>query len=204
MKIAIIGSRNVGITLGRIWSKAGNDIVFGVRENTNSGISKLNDENLDRVSITTIPMAIQEADWIMLGIPYSAVEDVMQVNAKTINGKVIIDATNRYGDKEISIPDLIQMYAPDSQVFRAFNAMGWENVANPKLGSQVLDIFYTGPDIEERKIMDKLISDTGGRPIWIGDNDLTSLSENLENLWVTLAFDREMGRRIGFKILRDE
>lgn len=204
MKIAIIGSRNVGVTLGKIWAEAGNQVVFGIRDNSNSKISDLQDEEFERISITTIPMAIKAADWVMLAIPHSAVEDVLQVNATAINGKVIIDATNRYTEKTTTVRDIIRMFAPDSQVYRAFNAMGWENLANPRFGSQVLDIFYTGQDNGNKAIMEDLIAKTGGRPIWIGENDLTPIAENIENLWVTLAFDRSMGRRIGLKVLAEE
>lgn len=204
MKIAVLGSGNIGGTIGKIWLKAGREVIFGVRKTNSQHVQTLQEEVLQKVNVTTIPKAIREADWVLLAIPHNAVDDVMQVNATAINRKVIIDATNRFDGKVGNNIETIKTYAPQSPVYRAFNTMGWEVFADPHFGRQIVDVFFTGPDDENRDRMEELIADTGGRPIWIGDNDLAYITDSLVKLWITLAHQRNMGRRIGLKLLQDE
>jgi 8-hydroxy-5-deazaflavin:NADPH oxidoreductase len=49
--------------------------------------------------------------------------------------------------------------------------------------------------------MEGLISMVGMRPIWVGENDRAVVVDQLGVLWVTLANQRGMGRRIALKLL---
>jgi len=62
-------------------------------------------------------------------------------------------------------------------------------------------MLYSGPAGEAQAAVEELITATGLRPIWVGDNDKAQIVDNFTALWFTLAFERGLGRNLGFKLL---
>jgi predicted dinucleotide-binding enzyme len=86
-------------------------------------------------------------------------------------------------------------------VYRAFNSLGWENFADARFGDLTGDMLYSGPARDSQHTVEALIAATGLRPIRVGDNDKIKIVDDFVALWFTLAFERGMGRDLGFKIL---
>ena len=62
--------------------------------------------------------------------------------------------------------------APDALVFRAFNSVGWENMADPVLGGVQADLLYCGADDPAATaVVESLIADVGFRPVRVGGLD---------------------------------
>ena len=67
MKIAIIGTGNVGSTLAAQWAKAEHQIFLGVRDTTNfKGMELLENEN---TSVHTIQEAVNLSEVILVASP---------------------------------------------------------------------------------------------------------------------------------------
>ena len=94
-----------------------------------------------------------------------------------------------------------QQHAPQAQVYRAFNSLGWENFAEPNFNGVQADLFYCGSDGEAKSKVEQLISDVGLRPIYLGGNQQMGLLDSLTSLWFTLAFGQKKGRHLAFKVL---
>ena len=124
-KIAVIGRGNVGATLGRAWSGAGHEVTFGGQ--TRHGRCR---RRRDR------------------GVRSAGLGDGHRVGslAPALSGKIVIDATNDMQSFPPSSVHLIKAAAPDAHVFRAFNSIGWENMADPVLGGVQADLLYCGAD----------------------------------------------------------
>ncbi len=91
MKIAIIGTSNVGGALATKWANKGHIITLGVRDMTNfKGKDLLNNPN---TNISSIPDAVQNSDVILIATPATMAVDVAQSLGNT-EGKVIIDTMN--------------------------------------------------------------------------------------------------------------
>ena len=151
-KIAVIGRGNVGSTLGRAWSGAGHDVMFGGRGDATA--------------------AAGEAEVVVFAVPGSAMDAVLTSVAPALSGKVVIDATNDMQGSPPSSVHRITVAAPDTRVFHAFNSVGWENMANPVLGGVQADLLYCGADdTGATEVVEGLIGDVGSRPVHVGGLD---------------------------------
>lgn len=198
--IAVIGAGNVGDTLARAWARAGHRVTFGARH----------PERVDPsagVPAAPIADAIAGASVVVLALPAAAVGEVVQANVGALVDKIVIDATNNLTDR--SAPSLsaiatLRAELPRSFAYRAFNSVGWENMADPTFGTETADLLYAGPDNEARATVHALIADVGFRPVYAGDTDDAHRAvDSLATLWFALAFGRGHGRRVAFRVLGD-
>jgi predicted dinucleotide-binding enzyme len=127
--------------------------------------------------------------------------DTVAALGGALGGKVVIDATNNMGGGSVSSVDAIAAAAPDADVYRAFNTLGWENFADPTFGGVHADLFYAGPDGPSQATAERLIADVGLRPIRIGGADKVPLLDSVLRLWFALASEQGMGRHLAFKVL---
>jgi predicted dinucleotide-binding enzyme len=199
MKIAVLGSGNIGGTLGKKWAAAGHEVTFGVRNEKSSKAKPLP----EGTSAASIPNAIRAGDIVVFAVPYGAVAQIVRDNASILAGKVVIDATNNFGAAVVNNLAVFTQRVPNAHAYRAFNSMGWENFADPVFGGEQADLFYCGPEGSSRSQIERLIADIGLKPIYVGGLDTAPFVDAIGSLWVALAYSRGMGRRLGFKTLTD-
>jgi hypothetical protein len=200
MNIAILGTGNVGGTLGKKWTAAGHAVVFGVRD-PNSAKSQALLESFPAARLDAIPNALANADVVLLAVPWGAVPEVVQANAGALAGRIVIDATNNFGGPVVNNVQAIAAAVPTVSLFRAFNSLGWEVFDQPQFGATQVDMFYCGPEGDARAAVEQLIQDVGLRAIWLGGLEMVSTVDALGTLWVTLAFRRGWGRGAALKLL---
>jgi predicted dinucleotide-binding enzyme len=196
VKIGVLGSGNIGGTLGRKWAAAGHEVTFGVRDPSAARAPDLN-----AASVAKIPDAIRDADVVVFAIPGAAMADTVQAVGRELEGKTVIDATNNLGGTVAHSLDAIGAAAPRARAYRAFNTLGWENFADPVIGGVQSDLFYAGPEGESQTAVEQLISDAGLRPIRLGGTEQAALVDAVLRIWFTLAVGQGRGRRLGFKVL---
>ena len=201
MKIAVLGAGNIGGTLSKKWAKAGHEVVFGVRDVSSPKVQALLETIEGEASADTIANAIAFGEVVVLAIPGKEVEAVVQTYADILHGKIIIDATNKFGSPEMSGMAVLAAKVPGAKPFRAFNSLGWENFAEPQFGQIQADLLYCGADNEARPIVEELIAEVGLRPVRVGDLDQIQLVDSLGALWAALVFGQGMGRHLAFKVL---
>jgi len=152
--------------------------------------------------IGTIEDALQgNPDVVLIALPGGVVEPTAQKYAAQLNGRIIIDAANRMGEDSMHNLAPFQQHAPQTQLYRAFNSLGWENFAEPIFNGIKADLFYCGPDGEARPTVEQLISDVGLRPVYLGGVEQMGLLDSIASLWFTLAFGQKKGRHLAFKVL---
>src|SRR5579862_2087067 len=127
MKIAVIGTGNIGGTLGRRWLAAGHDVVYGSRAGAGQGPG----------GGAQLPVAdaIAGAEVVVLALPGGAAAGVVAANGAALDGKIVIDAVNRMREPEVNYRTAIAAAAPTARYARAFNTLGWENFADPVPGT---------------------------------------------------------------------
>ena len=205
MKIAILGSGNIGAGLGRAWAKKGHHIVFGARHPDDPELAQLVKEL--GASAQSIAAAPREAEVVVLAVPYAALEAVL-AETGALEGKVVIDATNavekgmvlKYGHTTSSAEEL-QKRLPGARVFKSFNAQGAENLARPSYDGVAASNFFCGDDAEGRRVVKQLVEDVGFEAVDAGPLRSARQLEPLMLLWVALA-QSGGSRDIAFKLLR--
>jgi predicted dinucleotide-binding enzyme len=201
MKIAVLGAGNIGGTMGKKWAAAGHEVVFGVRDATSPKVTALLKDISGNGRVDSVANALAFGDVVLVAIPYDAVAATVAAHADRLAGKVVIDASNKFGAPVVNNLETIRQAVPTAQLFRAFNALGWEIFANPQFGEVQVDHFYCGPDGENRQSVEQLIAEVGVRPVWVGGLEAAPVVDALGTLWVTLAFRQGWGRGIAFKIV---
>jgi predicted dinucleotide-binding enzyme len=188
MRIAVVGAGNIGRTLGGKWAAAGHDVVYGVREPGEPGTA-------------TVAEAVAGADVVVLAVPGAAAKGVIASLGDELAGKVVVDATNdiQGSGKLHALAEL----ADGAHPVRAFNTLGWENFADPVVGGVTADLLYAAEEGVAKDTAEALIRDVGLEPVWVGGVDAFDVVDSVTRLWFTLAFQRQLGRRLAFKVLRD-
>jgi 8-hydroxy-5-deazaflavin:NADPH oxidoreductase len=196
MRIAVIGTGKIGGTIGRAWSRAGHIVTFGSRN------PAANDVVGDtEATVVAIPDALAGAEVVLLALPARSVDELLADNAPSIDGKLVIDATNHIGAAEVNAARQVAAAAPGARYARAFNTLGWENFADPLFGGVPADLFYSAPAAEEATVA-QLISDVGLRPAYLGEGK-EEVVDSMLPLWITLVQARGGNRRLAFRVLTD-
>lgn len=198
MNVTILGAGNIGRTMGVKWTKAGHRVVFGTRD-TNSANAQALRASLLNTEIDTVANALKNAEIVLISTPYAAVAETVNTNASALAGKVIIDATNKFGSPVVNNLKTILDAVPTARVYRAFNSLGWEVFERANANS--IDHFYCGKDDDARPIVEKLIAEIGVRPVWVGGLEAIGIVDALGSLWVTLVFQRGYKRNISLKLM---
>ena len=207
MRIAVIGAGNVGLALAHNLATAGREVVVGTRDPAGSRASAAR-ERLGTVPVLEIGEAVEGAGVTILAVPGTAMDDFLAKHGSALDGQVVVDAANRIGtalgDKTVmnSLAP-IEAVAPAAAVYRAFNSLGWENVADPLLNGIQADLLFAGPG-SHREDVERLIADVGLRPVYVGGLDKAPLVDALGGLWGALAFGQGMGRHLFFKVVTPE
>lgn len=204
MKIAIIGTGNVGGALATAWSKAGHQLYLGV-QNINDFKGK---HLLDNINTTahSVKEAAHLAEVILIATPAMAAIDVAQSLGDT-NGKVIVDTMNIImgngpaGFNNTS--DAILANTVTNEVVKCFNTTGFNNMENPVYGNSAVDLFTAGNSVKGKEIAIQLSKDAGFETCYdIGGNDKFQLMEQFAWFWINLALFQGQGREMAFKLLK--
>jgi len=189
MRIAVIGTGNIGTALGAAWQKAGHDVVFGSRRPTNTGPGG--------APATTVEEAIKDADVVLLAVPGGAVAELVQATGPALTGKIVIDAANRIGAAQLNSRAEIAAQAQGALYVRAFSTLGWENFVDPPEGA---DLFFAA-DPEARAAAEELIGATGLHPVLVGDADASGTVDAVLPLWFALVQRSGGNRRLALRVV---
>lgn len=195
MKIAVIGTGNIGSTLGRAFAEAGHEVLFGSRTPDDASVA-----GDTRAQVADVATAVGASEVIVLAIPGRAVEQFGDEHAAALEGKLVVDCTNNLGGQgptngraALSTSVRALRYA------RAFNTLGFENFQNPRFGGETADLFYASANAD-RPTVEALVTAVGLRPVFVGE-DAEDAVDGLLPLWFTLS--RQRGRHLAFKLLED-
>ena len=198
MKVAIIGTGNIGKALGGTLTRAGHDVTLAAQdpEKTRAVAADVG------ASAAAEPReAARDADVVILAVPYRALEDVAKEIGPSADGTVVIDVTNPltpdYSDLETaggpSAAERLAKALPKAKVVKAFNTIFGSVQANPTaLGTTVDGLFATDDD-GARETVTELLSSAGFRPVDAGSLEAARQLEALAflNIRMQMAFNGE-------------
>ncbi len=201
MKIGIIGSGQVGGTLGKRWAEAGHQVAFGSR---NPG-----SEQMRALGAVSLQEAVTASEVVLLATPWEAAQEAIE-QAGPFAGKILIDATNpllpRLEGLAIgtytSAAEHVASWAQGAHVVKAFNTVGYNIMTNPRFGQNSAVMFYCGDDGPAKQTVHQLAAGLGFDPVDAGPLTQARVLEPLALLWISLAYQAGLGREIGFQLLR--
>jgi hypothetical protein len=204
MKIAIIGTGNVGGALATQWAKAGHEILLGTRDT-----AKFEDKHLlqnPNTSLHTIAESAGKADVILIAAVPQASQSIAEQIAPSVAGKVVIDAMNTIRTKPEGFNnsfEALKHFLPTAEVVKCFNTTGFENMANPIYKGEGIDMFVAGSSKRGQEVAKQLALDAGFATCWdFGGDDKAQLLEHFALSWINLAIMQGHGRDMAFKVIK--
>ena len=208
MRIAVLGTGDVGSTLGKRWAEKGHQIIFGSRKPGSSEVRKLLAEAGPNAKATGYPKAVATADINVLATPWEAAQSLLE-SIGDWTGRILIDCANPItADLQLAVgtttsaAEQIAGWAQGAYVVKAFNTTGWNNMADPIYQSERITMFICGDDARAKEIVTGLAEDLGFEVVDAGALTVARFLEPLAMLWVHLAVVQNLGRDIAFKLLR--
>jgi predicted dinucleotide-binding enzyme len=209
MNIGIIGSGNVGGTLGTRWAQNGHRVIFSSRNPDSPEMRALVTSAGMYSQSATVPEAVGGSDVVLLATPWPSTRQALEA-AGDLTGKVLIDAVNPLAPDlsglevgtTTSAAEQIAGWAAGAKVVKAFNTVGANIMADPIFGDGRAVLFYCGGDAEAKTVVHGLAAELGFDPHDAGPLTQARLLEPFALLWISLALTRGYGRNIAFELLR--
>ena len=210
MKLAVIGSGNIGKSIGAWASRVGYEVIFSSKNLEHAkdaaGIAGKNSK------ADSIPEAIAQADMVLLSVPYIAAKEVLSGIGSLANGKTLIDVTNALSSDytglsvgfTTSAAEEIQKLVPGAKVVKAFNTVFAQVYAsqNPGIKGNRVSVFYAGDDNDSKSKVADLIAKMGFDAVDSGPLKSARILEPLALLNISLGYSLGHGTNIGFSFLR--
>jgi NADPH-dependent F420 reductase len=212
MKIAVIGTGNVGGTLGKRWARAGHEVAFGARDPAETKVTALVRESGPGARAASVAEASRRAEVVVLAVPWDNAREALAA-AGDLRGRVLIDATNplvmtpeglRQGlviGHTTSAAEQVARWAEGARVVKAFNTTGWQNMADPVYNSQGLSMLLCG-DAEAKKVVSGLARQLGFEPVDVGPLRSARYLEAVAMLWIDMAVLQGFGTNFGFQVVK--
>ncbi|MGB9208573.1 MAG: NAD(P)-binding domain-containing protein [Pseudolabrys sp.] len=175
-RIGIIGSGNIGGTIGGLWVKKGHSVFFSSRhpDELKDMVAKLG----SLAQAGTVEQAVAFGDVLFIAVPYGAIPQIGKDYSAAMKGKVMLDACNAVSSRDGAVADEVeqngigvttQRYFPGIRIVRAFNTMSYmvfareANRPDPKLA---IPIAWDDP--QALQIAASLVRDAGFDPVTVG------------------------------------
>ena len=210
MKLAVIGSGNIGKSIGAWAAKAGYAVTFSAKNEAHAAdAAKAVGHNAASASVSK---AVESADLVLFAAPYGAAAELLPGVASLLKGKVLIDASNALKPDfsgltlgfTSSAAEEIAKLVPEAKVVKAFNTVFAQIYAsqNPEIKGNKISVFYAGDDEGAKKEVAELITKLGFDAVNAGPLVSARNLEPMALLNITLGYGLGNGTAIGFSFNR--
>lgn len=175
-KIGIVGAGHIGGTLGRLWLKAGYEVLFSSRHPEE--LKPLIEELGPKARAGTPAEAMAFGDAVLIAVPYRAYPEIGRENAAALKGKVVIDAGNAVQARDGALYDEVERdgigavsakYLPGARIVRGFNAANYKTfLKHAGRPAPRMAVPIAGDDPRAVDIARTLVTDAGFDPVVVG------------------------------------
>jgi predicted dinucleotide-binding enzyme len=169
MQIAIIGAGNVGRALATSLTRAGHDVTVAAAHPDHAREAAA---DAGATAAITNADAVRAADLVVLAVPVTALDDIASEMGSTLDGKVVVDVSNRptpsADGSPTSIAEELQSKLPRARVVKAFNTAFASRQAEPKVGGISPDGYVAGDDESAKQSVLDVVESVGFRPVDAG------------------------------------
>ncbi len=194
MKIGIYGTGKVGRALARKWAPSGHELKI-----TNAGDTpKLEDLLRETGPVATAGTAAEVARFgevLLLAVPWRNAYQLLE-SAGDLTGKIIIDCTNpvkpdlsglEIGHTTSAAEEIASRF-PDARVVKAYSTVPASLLGDSRQNQAAPPFLcYCGDDALAKKVVARLIEDSGFTPLDVGPLRMARSLEPLVMLYTGLA-----------------
>ncbi|MEM8814335.1 MAG: NADPH-dependent F420 reductase [Pseudomonadota bacterium] len=196
--VAVIGTGDMGDSLGPRFAELGYRVVYGSRDPTRERAQALAAATGPKASVTTQKEAAQAGDIVILAVPWPAMETVAQ-NLGTLDGKIVIDVSFPHQQAEdgyyesmvdTSSAELIQQWNPGAKVMKTFALQASYVIDSPDVVGGPVSIPIAGNDRQAKEQIAKIIVAMGLDPVDAGPLRMSRELEAMQRLYGVPFFQR--------------
>ena len=196
--VAIIGTGDMGDSLGPRFAELGYTVVYGSRNPDSERSQKLAALTGPNSRITNQKDAAQAGDIVVLAIPWPAMKTVAQ-SLGSLDGKIVIDITTAAEQADdgyfISVVDsssaeMIQSWNPGARVVKAFAAQASYVVDDPGVVGGPVSVPIAADDKEAKEIVADIVVAMGMDPFDAGPLRYSQEIEALARLYMVPLLQR--------------
>ena len=174
--IAVIGTGYMGSALGPQFARIGYRVVYGSRTPSGKKVQALVEKTGFGAGAAEQTTAAQQADIILLAVPWPPMEKVAQ-SLGNLDGKIIIDISmpmkqGKDGYMERLLPtssaELIQKWNPGAAVVKAFALQGYYMFEHPDAAGGMITIPVASDDKAAKEKVAQIIQALGFDPVDAG------------------------------------
>lgn len=181
MRIGVVGAGMIGATLGRLWARAGHEVMLSSRHPGSLGpvIATLGPSA--RAGTPEEAAAFGEA--VLLAVPFGAMAELGPRLSSALAGKVVLDAGNPFPHRDGAAAAEVTRGGrgsgrwtaerlPGARVVKAFNAIFFQTLQTEahRAGDR-LGVPIASDDPAALEAAAALVRDAGFEPVPIGDLD---------------------------------
>jgi predicted dinucleotide-binding enzyme len=205
VNIAIIGAGNVGRALAASGLRAGHSVVLTATEPAHAREAA---ELVGAGAAATNAEAVGPADVVILAVPADAVAGIADDLGQELDGKIVIDVTNRMNLDDpgavldgTSTAEALQSRLPAARVVKAFNTALAARQADPLVDGVRLDGYVAGDDAAAKDTVLRLAEAMGFVPIDAGPLAMARALEGMALLNIMLNIGNGWPWQGGWKLV---
>jgi len=208
-KIGIVGSGQIGGTLGILLAKAGYDIFYSSRHPDT--LKNLVATAGRKARAGTVEEAVAFGDVIVLSLPLKALPGLDAGIKKALTGKIVIDTSNPYPERDGVLAEearkepggmgtVVARLLPGARVVRAFNSVYYEDLKRTtnKRGEKI-GIPIAADDQEGLDVTEELVKRAGLEPVVVGGLSTSKLFDVGAAVYATSASADELREQLNLK-----
>ncbi|MDH3441027.1 MAG: NADPH-dependent F420 reductase [Gammaproteobacteria bacterium] len=196
--IGIIGTGDMGDSLGMRLAGLGYDIVYGSRDPDGEKAQGVVRQTGHGAYATSQREAAQAGDIVILAVPWPAMETVAQ-SLGSLDGKIVIDISfpHEQGEDGYYVPlvetssaEMIQQWNPGARVMKTFALQASYVIDDPDVVGGPVTIPIAANDREAKEFVADIIIEMGLDPVDAGPLRLSRELEAMQRLYGVPFFQR--------------
>ncbi|GMW05626.1 MAG: NADPH-dependent F420 reductase [Gammaproteobacteria bacterium] len=174
LRIGVIGAGWQGGTLGRLWVRAGHEVMFSSRnlDRVRADIAGLG----ARATAGTSQQAAAFGSVLLFATPYDALPELGRELAEEIRGKIVLDACNPPAGsalareaESIGVGVMSARLLPGTRLVRAFSSVDATQLeASAGRSTDKLAVPLASDDEDALHVAAQLVRDAGSEPVIVG------------------------------------
>jgi predicted dinucleotide-binding enzyme len=214
MKIGILGSADVGQTLGKAFLTEGYEVMVGTRNTSKEDLVKWQKEN-SSAKLGLFADTAKFGEILVLAVSGDVAEKVIGLAGKeNFSNKTVIDTTNPiakaspengvlkfFTSLDRSLMEDLQKLLPDAKFVKAFNSVGNDFMYKPNFPGGKPTMFICGNDDGAKKTVTDILTAFGFETEDMGKAEAARAIEPLSILWCIPGFIRNQWTH-AFKLLK--
>jgi predicted dinucleotide-binding enzyme len=196
--IAIIGTGDMGDSLGPQFAKMGYQVIYGSRDPESDKAKTLAEITGNNARVVSQKDAAAASEIVVLAIRWPAMESVAK--DLDLDGKVVIDISvawqqgaDGYPENTIqpSAAELIQRWNPKAKVVKTFATAGSTVIDEPASAGGMVTMPVASDYRDAKELAANLVADMGFDPVDFGPLRMAHIIEEMQVMWLIPVVQRQ-------------